>query len=372
MGMHINPQISLLRRPFYIMGCLLFCLILLRLGQVESASELDSEEEIAFLPQVINASLSENEPSPPLYETEPNDTRQTATIVDDFSKTYQGYHGYGDRDYFRLNIETAGKLNITLDIDESRFSFPNSDDFHTNAVQLVFYDESLKRIIPLIGVPSFSIEDLRLTSETYYILVYTAADVHGGDPYSLSLSFEPDTDMVTPTPIVEPSIACAGDDEIVNAIIPQFAAPDSYTFFNSSNTEFGCAGVFDSLGVNQPDKPALSLSYNASPSSFADFSIVVNENTGGFDLSSYDQVCYRYYVEVADQIFEIKLKNTDGVENGVSLNAHEVGRWEKDCIPLIGFPDVYNGGAGALEVLTLNFNNSFGPARVWVDDFEFK
>ncbi|MEM8859117.1 MAG: hypothetical protein AAGD96_12395 [Chloroflexota bacterium] len=125
-------------------------------------------------------------------EKESNNSLANATGLGNLNLSYYGYHAEKDFDYYRVELTSAGKLSVHLKVDESRFLLPGTNQFIENAVQLVLQDSNGDRLVPLIGTPAFKIENLRLTSEVYFILVYTAANVTGGSPYELELSFTPD------------------------------------------------------------------------------------------------------------------------------------------------------------------------------------
>ncbi|MEM8859118.1 MAG: hypothetical protein AAGD96_12400 [Chloroflexota bacterium] len=196
MNLHIpfKKKLDLLWSAKFMLSLIAILTIVLVATQTRfglASAQLQNGTYTVYLPSVITTT----------QEIEPNETFDSATSLHDLNQIYQGTHATEDRDFFRLNIETAGKLSVHLTINENEFIDQATNVFPENAVQLVLEDSSSERVVPLIGEPPYRIDNLRLTREVYYILVFTAADQADNVSYSLELSFEPDFIPPTATPI---------------------------------------------------------------------------------------------------------------------------------------------------------------------------
>ncbi|MEM8859116.1 MAG: hypothetical protein AAGD96_12390 [Chloroflexota bacterium] len=138
-------------------------------------------------------------------ELEPNNLPSEATFLSDLSRVYFGFHAKEDFDFYRIFIPTRGDLSVALMIDEAQISSPTSNVLVENAVQLLLFNQYGDREVDLIGLPPYKIDNLRLSRSTYYLLIYTAADVNNNVLYSLDLSFEPLFVLASPTPSLTPT-----------------------------------------------------------------------------------------------------------------------------------------------------------------------
>jgi len=168
------------------------------------------------------------------------------------------------------------------------------------------------------------------------------------------------TDTPPPSPVPSP-IACERS-EIVPGIFGQVADQATYSFTGSGGTSFACAGVYDRF---HNKAPAVSINYHGDPGSYAFFSIGFQE---GQNFSG-NEICVWLSADEQGQQFDLKLKDFAGEEQGNLLTSTAIGEWEEHCVDLDGYPDV---NLSEISVMTLSFNDAFGAAEVWVDDFELR
>jgi hypothetical protein len=176
------------------------------------------------------------------------------------------------------------------------------------------------------------------------------------------------TNTPTPTPTLTPSptpgpIGC-NNRRIVPGIFVQLADVTTSSFADSSGTvTFECEGVFD---LFREEPPAVRIDYRAVDNSFAFFGIGIS---AGLDVSSYNEICVWVYAEDVGQRFDLKLESPSG-GSGIEIFTTETDEWERHCEPLdTGYPDV---DLRNISAITLSFNDGFGSAAIWVDDFELR
>lgn len=158
-------------------------------------------------------------------------------------------------------------------------------------------------------------------------------------------------------------IECDNPD-IVPGIFAQLAQEDTFSFIGSSNAEmFECEGVYDR---SNKMPPAVKIDYETTADSFAFFSIGISE---GFDISSFNEICFLAYTEESNQRFDLRLKDLDELELGVAIDLAKPDQWEEKCVLLDGYPEL---DLENIIGITLSFNDDFGNAAIWVDDFEFR
>lgn len=166
------------------------------------------------------------------------------------------------------------------------------------------------------------------------------------------------TPTITPTPI---PIPCDHSD-LVPGVFAQFAGEDTFSFTGFLGTEFECEGVFD---LYRTAPPAVRIHYAGDASSFALWSMGFQR---GQEFSG-EEICVWLFADAPNQQFDLKLKDSSEIEQGILLTTTDTGEWQEHCVDLAGYPDVE---LSEIIGVTLSFNDSFGAAEVWVDDFELR
>ena len=200
--------------------------------------------------------------------------------------------------------------------------------------------------------------------------IFTAPDVSG--PVTVDLKVTSGNQIATDSITLEvmrampttPSPIACGDSRIAPGIFEQLRNETTPSFADSSGAvTFECEGVYDLFNTMPP---AVRINYEAVADSFAFFGISIPE---GFDVSGFSEICVWVYAEVLEQQFDLKLEDIN-VGEGVEISTTETNEWAQHCVSLLeGYPNV---DLSSISVITLSFNDSFGSARVWIDDFELK
>lgn len=171
------------------------------------------------------------------------------------------------------------------------------------------------------------------------------------------------TPTPTFTPTLTPSPLDCSDSKIVPGIFVQLADESTSSFAGSSdNAKFECEGVY---ALSNETPPAVRIDYKAISGTFAFFGIGISD---GFDVTEFSEICVWVYAEESGQRFDLKLEDANG-GNGVLINTTKTTEWDEHCVSLDGYPGV---DLSDIKVITLSFNDSFGDAAIWVDDFELK
>ena len=169
----------------------------------------------------------------------------------------------------------------------------------------------------------------------------------------------------TPTPTATPSpVECNHSNVIVPGIFAQLVEESATSFASSSdNMMLECHGVYDQFNEMAP---GVRINYQGVAGSFAFFGIGISE---GFDASNYEEICVGTYAEEIGQQFDLKIEGEIIKDQGSLITTTTIEDWEEHCVELDTFEGV---DLENITAITLSFNDNFGSAAVWIDDFQFR
>jgi len=92
---------------------------------------------------------------------------------------------------------------------------------------------------------------------------------------------------------------------------------------------------------------------------------------GGYDITRFKQICLWTYATQPDQVFRLKIRDTNEKEEGENVTVPDTNKWSQICVDLSVFA---NQGVNLSSLVNINlgFEEQNGDATIWVDDFEFK
>ena len=264
--------------------------------------------------------------------------------------------------------------------------------------------ETASLTIPVSGTElTFEWTVLRgsLTNPTQPAVIYTAPNTPGFDTVTVkvsndggtvikSINFEvvappptatptaTDTPIPTNTPVPTDTPTATATPEpiecrnpsITKNLFPWFLDVDGqFPFYGPLDKNyFSCTGVYD---IVHSAPMSVHIKYEKIGSNFGWWGIGVKTGFDGFDITSYNQICFWAYAQKPDQAFRLKVKEPGKSDKGVIVVVEQPNQWQQICRDLTELSDL-GVRLDRLENVNLGFEADIGSAEVWVDDFEFK